>query len=83
MTTLFLRFPSEGAFLALMPPDFQQEGETGSPLPDGVTALSIIGPHMKTDGSTDPRWHINALGVLPDAWGPYQIFPETPERVFG
>lgn len=93
-TTLYLRFPTEVAFRAVMPAGFAQEGETGYPLPDGIKALSIIGP-MYTGGTFDvlgavvtppvqvPGFHVNALGVLPASWAPYQIAVSSPSRVFG
>lgn len=41
MKTKFLRFPNEAAFTALLPKDFVRSGETGSPLPQGITAMRI------------------------------------------
>lgn len=77
-TTIFLRFPDEAAFLATMP-GFVQSGETGSPLPDGVTAISIVGTVAAVPGH-----HVNALGTIPAAWQQYVIAtPATPWRIFG
>jgi hypothetical protein len=92
--TLYLRFPDEATFRASLPADFIQYGETGSPLPDGVQAIRIIGP-MYSGGTYDAQgnvitpptlvagWHVNVLGTLPDAWKAYQIHPVTPSGVFG
>lgn len=94
MSTIFLRFPSEAAFLATLPADFEQQGETGAPLPAGVQAISIVGV-ITEGGQWDeqgaqiaaptvlPGYHVNALGVLPQAWAPYVVVPASPVRVFG
>jgi hypothetical protein len=83
-TTLYLRFPDEATFLATLPADFEQQGEAGYPLPEGVEAIRIVGPMYAGDPATlVAGWHVNVLGSLPDAWKPYQIFPVTPMGVFG
>lgn len=43
MSTIYLRFPDRAAFLAVMPADFEQQGETGYPLPEGIEAIHICG----------------------------------------
>jgi hypothetical protein len=92
--TLYLRFPDEASFEATLPAGFEPQGETGSPLPDGVQAIRIIGP-MYSGGTYDEQgnvitaptliagWHVNVLGTLPDAWKAYEIHPVTPSGVFG
>jgi hypothetical protein len=92
--TLYLRFPDRATFEATLPAGFEPQGETGSPLPDGISALSIIGA-MYDGGTFDAQgnvitppslvagFHVNALGTLPDAWKGYQVFPASPDRVFG
>lgn len=80
--TIFLRFPSEAAFRLLLDPSFQRDGETGAPLPAGITAISIIGEVYKNSILLS-GFHVNALGKLPVGWGIYQINPTTPSRVFG
>lgn len=97
-TTIFLRFPDEATFLSLMPADFVANGETGSPLPDAITAISIIGTLLT-------GYHVNALAaqwtpdvldadgnvitpgtpILPAGWDQYFVSPDpaTPWRVFG
>jgi hypothetical protein len=93
-TTLYLKFPDQKTFEALLPAGFERAGETVSPLPTGITALSIIGA-VYTGGSYDtegsvlvaptliPGYHVNALGTLPKEWTQYAISPSTPNRVFG
>jgi hypothetical protein len=94
--TIFLRFPDEAAFTALLPAVFERAGETGVPLPQGITAISIIGP-IYTGGAWDedgnvviaptlvPGFHVNALGELPPEWESYVLTPApgSPVRVFG
>lgn len=94
MSTIFLRFPDEATFEATLPPGFERQGETGSPLPDGVEAISIVGP-ISVGGEWDEQgnvitpptrldgWHVNALGAVPEAWAPYVVTPTSPQRVFG
>ena len=94
MTTIFLRFPDEATFLATLPADFEQHGETGSPLPAGVEAISIV-VTLSTGGAWDeagnvitpptvlPGWHVNMLGAVPPEWAAYVVVPTTPVRVFG
>jgi hypothetical protein len=41
--TTYLKFPTQAAFLAVMPADWQQSGETGAPLPGGIEAIYIVG----------------------------------------
>jgi hypothetical protein len=94
--TIFLRFPDEATFIALLPAHFERAGETGSPLPQGITAISIIGS-IYTGGAWDsdgnvvtpptlvPGFHVNALGELPAEWASYALTPApgSPVRVFG
>jgi hypothetical protein len=94
--TIFLRFPDEATFTALLPADFARAGETGGPLPQGLTAISIIGS-IYTGGVWDedgsvvtpptlvPGFHVNALGELPPEWESYVLTPApgSPVRVFG
>jgi hypothetical protein len=83
--TLYLRFPDEATFRASLPADFIQYGETGSPLPEGVQAISIIGILYTQEDvpALISGWHVNVSGELPDAWKPYEISPTTPSRIFG
>jgi hypothetical protein len=96
MNTIFLRFPDEATFTALLPADFERAGETGSPLPDGITAISIIGSiymgaewdaegNVVTPSTLAPGFHVNALGELPPEWESYVLAPApgSPVRVFG
>lgn len=99
MSTIFLNFPDQPTFEALLPIDFAYTGETVNPLPDGITALSIIGTvysggTYNADGSVaiapvaQPGWHVNALApndTMPAAWQQYVVTPSpsTPVRVFG
>lgn len=82
MSTIFLRFPDEATFKLLLPADFEQHGETGFPLPEGISAISIVGLIYK-DETPVPGWHVNALGVLPASWRQHEVTPVTPNRVFG
>lgn len=94
MSTIYLRFPDEATFLAMLPADFEQQGETGVPLPAGVEAISIVGT-ISEGGAWDeagdvitpptvvPGWHVNMLGAVPEAWAAYVVVPLTPVRVFG
>lgn len=85
MSTIFLRFPDEPAFAATLAPDFMAAGETGYPLPDGVSAISVIGDHPATVGnaSSVAGYLVNMVGAIPSAWAPYVIAPATPIRIFG
>lgn len=94
MSTIYLRFPDEAAFLATLPADFEQHGETGGPLPAGVAAISIVGTiseggelddagNVITPPTVKPGWHVNLLGAVPAEWAAYQVTPVTPVRVFG
>jgi hypothetical protein len=92
--TIYLRFPDEGTFVALLPHDFGAFGECGFPLPAGITAMRVIGRIEKggewdADGNVItppvqlPGWHVNVLGELPSEWQSYRIHPATPLAVFG
>lgn len=94
MSTIYLRFPDEVAFLATLPAEFEQQGETGSPLPAGVEAISIVGTiseggqwdeagNVITPPTMLPGWHVNMLGAVPAEWAAYVVTPTTPVRVFG
>lgn len=100
ITTLYLRFPDEATFRATLDASFVQHGETGSPLPEGVDAIRIVGAlyeggtfdadgNVVTPPTQVPGFHVNVLttndgsGPLPAAWGAYQVFPATPQGVFG
>lgn len=76
--TVFLRFPDRATFEALLPTGYQYAGETLYPLPDGITALSIIGTvytggTFNADGTVatapvaKPGWHVNVLVAAFDA----------------
>ncbi len=92
-TTIFLRFPDEATFIASLPEGFACHGETGSPLPEGITHISIVGA-IYIGGQWDaegvvieaptqlPGFHVNALGTLPDAWAQYVVTPSAPSRTF-
>lgn len=94
MKTLFFCFPDQATFLANMPRKFEQVGETGYPLPPGTEAIRIIG-EMRIGGKWDedgneietplivPGFHVNALGGVPATWSEYEVFPATPQGVFG
>lgn len=94
--TTFLRFPDAATFEATLPAGFVSMGETGAPLPDGVTAMSVIGTieegaqwdeagNLVVEPTVLPGYHVNALGSMPIAWASYVLTPApaTPERVFG
>lgn len=79
MKTLFLHFEHETAALAALAP-FLDEG----------LCVDIVG-RMYARASESPDaapvplagWHVNVLAdVLPEALQPYEVFPETPARVF-
>lgn len=47
-------------------------------LPDGTKATGFF-----DDNSKDPKWAVNlAINECPEELIEYQIFPETPDRVF-
>ena len=89
MSTIYLRFTDEAAFLAAC----AAAGIEPAPeitLPDS-TSLSVIGTIYDVD-TTDPvnpiytpkaGYHVNILGVLPDDWDAYVIPPPlTPLRTY-
>jgi hypothetical protein len=94
MSTRFIRFPDEAAFRAACAPSTECCGETVDPLPEGVQALSVVGP-IYQGGQEDeagnvvvpptriPGWHVNVLGEVPAAWADFEVHPTTPSRVFG
>jgi hypothetical protein len=96
MTTIFLRFPDADTFFSSLAEGYASNGETITPLPDGVTALSLIGV-MSNPAVLDPAtgniltpatlidgFHVNILGVVPASWQQYVIpTPVTPWRIFG
>lgn len=92
MSTIFLRFPDQAAFLALMPP---QDRDDGLPvLPPGVTAIEVVGivrvglvedeeGNVVVPPTALPGWHVNALGEIPADWQPYLIESVGDTPVFG
>ncbi len=74
MSTIFLRFESEAAFLALLPPDVEPAPEIT--LPRG--SLSVIGAIDGAEG-----WHVNGTGEIPLSMLDAVIeSPTTPMRTF-
>lgn len=80
MKTLFIRFTSKSAANNALAP-FIEAGWT----------VDVIGTVYETTGGTvempdmtpRPGWHVNVLAAeLPEALQPFEIFPETPVRVF-
>ena len=71
--TTYLTFPDKAAFLATLDASFVRQGETGAPLPDGVSAIRIVGTQYNSDGTYDaegnvitpptviPGFHVNVL----------------------
>lgn len=92
--TVYLRFPDEETFRALVPLGAEFDGETVVPLPSGIAALSVVGT-LLLGGEYDerggvlvppvvlPGWHVNVIGNLPLGWLPYEVVPGSPRRVFG
>jgi hypothetical protein len=91
MTTTFLKFPDESAYLAAAAAAGIDAEQTT--LADG-TALDVIGPLytpvvLAADGETIlsggellPGWHVNLAGALPAGWDAYVISPTHPQRIF-
>lgn len=91
--TIFLRFPDEPTFLALLPEGVEARREIT--LPAG--ALSVVGTIYKPTGevvesmyggqepvmAATPGWHVNAIGTIPEGMLAYQIpAPTNPMRTF-
>lgn len=91
MTTTFLRFVDEAAFLAALAAVGITEEQTT--LADG-TAIDVIGtlhePVILADdgetvlsgGALSPGWHVNLAGTLPVGWEEYLVTPLHPQRIF-
>lgn len=86
MKTLFLQFADEGEATAML-----------APFIDAGMVIDVIGVISVAAGETIdtpdglvpemaplPGWFVNVLGMtLPDDLQPFEIFPESPVRVFG
>ena len=94
----FFRFPDEATGMAALDAAgllFTDEDGNQRPITASHThALDIVAT-ISRGGEWDPEtgevitpptvldgWHVNYLGVVPDGWEQYAVWPENPARVW-